>query len=237
VACLGYNLRDAASSQEEIRSDVDRVFQAASIQRKSNGACRTCRASKSRCSRDRPSCLGCIKKGSDCLYDVRSGGSSVSAAAPESGLKSMDAPYFPSAVLPINSTNSESTSSLSILDDDTRMFSSLYDPLLPKDLNLIRCLVNAYFDRVHHLGCLGFIHQPTFLLSLDRGTFMHEYGEALINVVCALGAISLVAKRSRASLSTMRTQDTPGQLWTKRACSIRRFIILWPLSWFVNIIY
>jgi hypothetical protein len=213
VSCLGYRLRDQTSSQEEIRLSVDRVFQAARVQRKLNGACRTCRASKSRCSRDRPACQGCIKKKSDCLYGVGTMEPSGSASA------SVDTPSLHSLDHRRNSMNFDQRVSPSISEDvDATTLASFYDPLLPKDLKLMKRLIDAYFNRVHCLGCLGFIHQPTLLLSLDRGTFLHDYGEALISIIFALGAIGLVAKRSRAGLSTIRAHDTPGQLWAKRAC-------------------
>lgn len=192
------------------------MFQAAGIQRKINGACRTCRATKSRCIRDRLDCLRCTQKGLQCVYDglqrTTSRRTSSKLAVPSSSRGSYRTAH-PTELDPIRL--------LSIPDDDhARSIGCLYTSSWPEYLGLIKRRTSAYFDRIHCLGCLGFIHGPTFMRSLDRGTFIHEFGEALINIVCALGAICLVAKGLRSSISTLNIQDLPCQFWAKRARSL-----------------
>jgi hypothetical protein len=48
-----------------------------------------------------------------------------------------------------------------------------------------------YFDHIHPLRTLSFIHRPTFMHSLDRGEVMNEYGAALMYAIFAL-ALRLV---------------------------------------------
>lgn len=46
----------------------------------------------------------------------------------------------------------------------------------------------AYFERVHHLRCLCFVHKPAFMLSADQGTLSDDYDAALLDVMQALGS-------------------------------------------------
>ena len=64
----------------------------------------------------------------------------------------------------------------------------LVAPQLP-DRHKTRLLVERYFANVHHLRCFAFLHKPSFLQKLDSdGNKMHE-GNALLHIVCALGAL------------------------------------------------
>jgi len=58
----------------------------------------------------------------------------------------------------------------------------------PQDPSRLRLLFDVYFERIHPLRCLGFIHKPLFLQALDRGTLLEEYGESLVWIVAACGA-------------------------------------------------
>jgi hypothetical protein len=48
--------------------------------------------------------------------------------------------------------------------------------------------LNAYFERIHPLKCLAFVHKPSFMYSLDRGTLLEDYAAPLVDIMCALGA-------------------------------------------------
>ena len=60
-------------------------------------------------------------------------------------------------------------------------------PELPSKEN-IRCLVDEYFANVHPLRCFGFIHKPSFMQRLDEGLSANHTGNALLYIICALGA-------------------------------------------------
>ena len=65
----------------------------------------------------------------------------------------------------------------------------MYHDVLPSDGEQQRLLVGIYFDRVHPLRCLGFVHKPSFMLALDRGLVIEEFGGPLVHIMCALGAL------------------------------------------------
>ena len=58
----------------------------------------------------------------------------------------------------------------------------------------LKILVEAFFARIHPLRSLGFLHKPTFMKALDQGQLSVEYGDAVIYVICALGARSVIYK-------------------------------------------
>jgi hypothetical protein len=64
----------------------------------------------------------------------------------------------------------------------------MYKSSLPESRSLATGLLEIYFERVHTLRCLGFIHKPTFKQSLDQGLLFDTYGEPLIYIMCALGS-------------------------------------------------
>lgn len=66
--------------------------------------------------------------------------------------------------------------------------SRLFSEVLPDDPTLRLRLVEAFFDRSHPLRCLGFIHRPTFMQSLERDSVVQDYGQPLLYAICALGA-------------------------------------------------
>lgn len=61
---------------------------------------------------------------------------------------------------------------------------------LPEDKALRTHLITAYFERIHPLRCLSFIHKPSFMHALDRASLTQDYIEPLIYTMCALGAKS-----------------------------------------------
>lgn len=65
----------------------------------------------------------------------------------------------------------------------------MYEDTLPRDKDRRRMLFDIYFDRVHPLRCLGFIHKPSFMLAFDKGLVIEEFGAPLVHIVCALGAL------------------------------------------------
>ena len=64
----------------------------------------------------------------------------------------------------------------------------LYSESIPVGQAAQKALAEVFFRRVHPLRSLGFIHKPSFMRSLDHRTLVEDYGEALVSMVCALGA-------------------------------------------------
>lgn len=103
-------------------------------------------------------------------------------------------------------------------------------------------MADIYFDRIATLRCLGFIHKPSFLQALDHGTLVAEYSEALIYIICAFAAQSVVSclvRRAAATAATdhkvfcrfywrdlvqtrpdMARAPLPGRAWAERAHSL-----------------
>lgn len=52
----------------------------------------------------------------------------------------------------------------------------------------MKVLAESFFAHIHPLRCLGFIHKPSFMHTLDQGTISGHYSEALLYTICALGA-------------------------------------------------
>jgi hypothetical protein len=65
--------------------------------------------------------------------------------------------------------------------------SRLTSPELPEKDKLI-ALAEEYFANVHNLRSFGFIHKPSFMQLLDDQSTMAHRRNALLHVVCALGA-------------------------------------------------
>lgn len=71
------------------------------------------------------------------------------------------------------------------------LLNSLYSSTVPEDPALRLRLINAYFERIHPLRCLAFIHKPSFMHAFHRASVDQEYGEPLLHIMCALGARSI----------------------------------------------
>lgn len=64
IQCPGYDqyVRDRTRA-------VDEIYQNAGVSKRVIGACRECYASKSRCTKEKPQCARCQKKGVACHYN------------------------------------------------------------------------------------------------------------------------------------------------------------------------
>ncbi|KAF4470504.1 Alkaline phosphatase [Fusarium albosuccineum] len=80
-----------------------------------------------------------------------------------------------------------SPESLSMHESVSRDNDWLYQSTLP-DKPHLKILAESYFNHVHPLRNLGFIHKPSFMKAIDQDTTGAEYGEAVVHLVCALGA-------------------------------------------------
>lgn len=97
------------------------------------------------------------------------------------------------------------------------MVHRLLDDSIPQDMHLLRSLIDAYFDHVHPLRCLGFIHKPTFIYALERGAVKDEYSEALVYIMCAFGAKYLSWEADQRLPLFDDENEEPGAQWARKA--------------------
>ena len=91
----------------------------------------------------------------------------------------------------------------------------LFSSYLPGN-DKVRSLVESYFANVHPLRCFGFLHKPSLMQRLDAENAERRDGNALLHIVCALGALFLAAESNVTSISSSNTL-TAGNQWAKRA--------------------
>ncbi|KAF2166249.1 hypothetical protein M409DRAFT_66731 [Zasmidium cellare ATCC 36951] len=172
-------------------------------------SCVECRTSKTRCSGQKPTCARCHEKSLSCTYEddsepawkqrvaVSVSNSENQAPSTDSGLA--DAEMTPESVVsparkietpvasiglasPGQPTNTQPPNPFS---DD---LSWLVAQHLPEHTRT-RILVERYFANVHHLRCFAFLHKPSFLQKLDNDANKNHDSNALLHIVCALGAL------------------------------------------------
>lgn len=72
-------------------------------------------------------------------------------------------------------------------DEGPDSLSWLFRPQLP-NRQKVRILAKEYFENVHPLRCYAFIHRPSFIQRLDESSSEDHAKNALLHIVCALGA-------------------------------------------------
>ena len=94
-------------------------------------------------------------------------------------------------------------------------YDCLWSSFLPAN-DKVRTLVEYYFMNVHPLRCFGFLHKPSFMQRLDTESSNNRDDDALLHVVCALGALFVAAESDIAPRSPSTTLSA-GSHWAKRA--------------------
>lgn len=159
ITCPGYTLHHGRLTPMNMRLSAEAIYRASGIEKRRLGSCNACRNSKIRCTKTRPKCRRCLERNVDCTYDATSTTSHTATTSAHSPMANTQPDYTSPGPGPS-------------LDES----------------NLRSRLLSAYFDRVHPLRCLAFIHKPSFMYALDRGTLTHQYDDALVDAMCALGA-------------------------------------------------
>jgi Fungal Zn(2)-Cys(6) binuclear cluster domain len=153
----------------------------AGTRRKRNAApCNECRTAKAKCSDIRPPCARCRRLSLRCVYphEPSSSGGSDFAKSPDGRALASPASFISPLPTTESSIPNHESSFTFVLCADDRTLPRLLDGI---DLSpLLQC----YFTKVHPLRCFGFIHEPTFMQALDRGTVGHP----LLLAVCALAS-------------------------------------------------
>lgn len=83
---------------------------------------------------------------------------------------------------------------------------------LPGDRR-VNTLVEYYFTNIHPLRCFGFLHKPSFMLRLDTEDSSKREDDALLLIVCALGALFYAVENGLSGSAAL----SAGSLWAKRA--------------------
>ncbi|PTB75659.1 hypothetical protein M440DRAFT_1439356 [Trichoderma longibrachiatum ATCC 18648] len=220
VGCPGFSPQSEFISRKEMQKSADDIFRAAGVEKRRVGSCEECRSSKHRCTKTRPSCRRCILRQLPCVYPSKGDKQQEreSSTQPASSVAS-------STAAAAGLTESTSVQSLrwtnpALLRAFGVNIESLCTDTLPKDHGLRLRLVNAFFDRSHHLRCVSFVHPPSFMQSLESATVAEDYGEPLLYAMCALGARHIYFDATLA-LGGLERESLPsiipGQAWAERA--------------------
>lgn len=86
VNCPGYSDTTAILSQKDgsrqrLQDSVDFIYRASGVEKRRVGSCDECRRTKSRCSRTRPVCKRCTRKGFTCKYNAKYDASAAGTSA------------------------------------------------------------------------------------------------------------------------------------------------------------
>ena len=106
--------------------------------------------------------------------------------------------------------NNDSRSSHQPYPDSTWLKSSK----LPRN-EMVRALVEYYFLNIHPIRCFGFLHKPSFMQRLDTEDTSNREDDALLLVVCAMGALFFAAEHH--PTETPASILAAGSQWAKRA--------------------
>ncbi|KAJ5654395.1 transcriptional regulator family: Fungal Specific TF [Penicillium lividum] len=85
-------------------------------------------------------------------------------------------------------------------------------------------LVEVYFERIHTVRCLGFLHVPTFMEELQSSDKTYFEGSGLLHVMCALAAPFVYGEMCNENSPELRFYEA-GKGWADTAlqCSFRNF--------------
>ena len=187
-------------------------------------SCAGCRASKTRCSGDKPICVRCRERDLSCDYEDDSEPAwrqqlrlTAAVASPSrqasAGAVSDETPLGSNEILlgrSIGHFNGHEATSYHTQEDSW----GLWSPNLP-DIDKTRALAEYYFVNVHPLRCFGFLHKPSFMRRLDSGDTNRD-DDPLLHIVCALGALFL-AVENEPRVRTPAHTIAAGSQWAKKA--------------------
>lgn len=184
-------------------------------------SCAECRASKTRCSGDKPACVRCKAKSLSCEYDDEgepvwkqqlkladpreSGRSSAGHGRRQS--EQNDPQVQPQAEAGVEDESPASPR-------PTTRTHWLHATELPGKEET-RALVEHYFAHVHPLRCFGFLHKPSFMQRLDADRSSTRENDPLLLIVCALGGMFYAIEVFGLGYPDLTL--TAGSRWARRA--------------------
>lgn len=93
----------------------------------------------------------------------------------------------------------------------------MFTPELPPKTKL-NTLLEAYFNNVYPIRVFAFVHKPSFMRMLDEGLLIESSDQALLHVMCALGARFYALDYSESTSRLPRELiQTAGSQWGKIA--------------------
>ncbi|KAG9249616.1 uncharacterized protein F5Z01DRAFT_473842 [Emericellopsis atlantica] len=176
--------------------------------RRTYRSCNACRAARCKCSGDRPLCARCQETDLPCSYADTGAGTSRNGLSQTKGTRVTTTSPDKSSEAGTSMRQGSLPASSSVVSgpSETQLPCYVYTPLptccepalltagsrlnsreLPEPKH-IRVLVNHYFQNFHHLRCFAFLHKPTFLRKLDDGISANLQDNALLHIICTLGA-------------------------------------------------
>ncbi|KAI1023852.1 hypothetical protein LB504_005036 [Fusarium proliferatum] len=214
IDCPGYSTPPGA--QKKLEADtLETVYRASGVEKRRVGSCEGCRRAKGRCDKVRPACSRCLQRSLVCRYPQKQRSSATSRSNLSEESPGNAGPR--TEVTDISpSTGIEPQTSPSPLEPSP----GVQNRSLPWDTQMLKTLTSVYFSKVATLRCLDFLHKPSFNHSLDKGSLVEDYGEAILYAICAHGArfTSITELESSAGLDA-RTMcdDVPGRLWAEES--------------------
>ncbi|QKD60317.2 uncharacterized protein FOBCDRAFT_244058 [Fusarium oxysporum Fo47] len=181
VDCPGYKVAAGTKSRLE-GATLETVYRASGVEKRRVGSCEACRRAKGRCDKARPACSRCLQRSLACRYPQRQRPSATSRSNVSEESPRSDEPR-PDVADISPGTAFDPRSSMSPLEPSAR----LQNRPLPWDLQTLKTVTGIYFNRVATLRCLDFLHKPSFNHSLDKGSLVEDYGEAILYAMGAHG--------------------------------------------------
>ncbi len=193
-------------------------------------ACLVCRSRKIKCGKELPGCQKCQKLGVKCpgydasIQDDQSveriyRESSIEKRRVGSCLTCRKMKLKCDRAHPVCSRCQQRKLKCQYASVPLGSHSWIYDSRLPEDPDQLLVLINAYFDRIYPLRCLGLIHRPSFIHALDQGRLIEEFGEPLVQIVCALGAYVHALDQGTGIRNYSSGAPIPGESWATKARS------------------
>ncbi|KIX07343.1 uncharacterized protein Z518_01996 [Rhinocladiella mackenziei CBS 650.93] len=226
LQCPGYDSRQGRFSSSQASSIVKAIYHDAGRERRSRGACDQCRQAKIRCNQLRP-CQRCEKRNLHCTITKRAGSRTAQHDQQLTALNQQPQDSHSSGT-PCSFPGTTATAALSNGDADVAHMQQLlsteanaqapesdqwlFSDNIPDQLHLLSPLIDRYFERVHSIRGLNFIHRPSFMRALQEGTLQTKYGSALLHIVCAFGALYMSDR-----LLKSRHENMPGCSWASKA--------------------
>ncbi|KAF5700071.1 regulator of drug sensitivity 1 [Fusarium globosum] len=161
--------------------------------RQSVASCPVCRSRKVKCDGVVPGCQNCETLGIDCP-----GYSTLPEAQKKLEADTLETVYRAAGV-------------------EKRRVGSVQKRSLPWDTQMLKTLTSVYFSRVATLRCLDFLHKPSFNHSLDKGSLIEDYGEAILYAICAHGARIKELEGGAGPNAQAMCDDVPGRLWAEES--------------------
>ncbi|KAI5464232.1 hypothetical protein BGZ63DRAFT_148513 [Mariannaea sp. PMI_226] len=202
--------------------------QASSVAGQNRSACLVCRSRKVKCGKELPECNSCRKLGVRCPgYDTSTGGElAVERIYRESSIEKRRVGSCNSCRrMKVKCDRLQPSCRRCRLRKQRCTYTSvpvgsyawLFDDRLPEDPENLLMLINIFFDRIYPLRCLGFIHKPSFIHALDQGRLIEEFGEPLVQIVCAFGAFIHTKDIADNLRHHLANGQIPGELWATNA--------------------